>query len=104
VCLRCRDLQAAGASEDDGPLDEDDDESPCALEEGTGYWRQRRGVQEWVPLLVEPEPEVVEDPDIQECAYRNCGAWFVVRRPGHLYCSEKCQHAAAYIQRAGVAA
>ena len=79
-----------------------DDESPLALEEGTGYWRQRRGTKEWVPLLIEQEPKpeaVVEDPDVRKCTYGGCGVRFVVRGPDHRYCSERCRDAAARDRR-----
>lgn len=74
-----------------------DDESPWDL--GKGYWRRRRGTKEWVPLLVEPKPEVIDDPDARACVYGGCGIWFVVRRPDQRYCSERCRDAAAYARR-----
>lgn len=76
---------------------ENDSESPWDL--GKGYWRRRRGIREWVPLLVEPKAEVPEDPNVHACVYGGCGIWFVVRRSDQAYCSERCRDAAAYDRR-----
>lgn len=71
-----------------------DAESPWDL--GEGYWRQRRGTKEWVPLLpVEDEAELLREE-------RTCRGCPIVFRPRHnlqRYHDTKCRERADYRRR-----
>lgn len=85
-----------------------DTESPWDLEPysrsetiSRGYWRQRRGIKEWVPLIASaPEPMTGDE---RRC--KGCPGMF---RPGHAlqrYCTRQCSKRARYQRvkdRAGV--
>jgi hypothetical protein len=76
-----------------------DTESPWDLQphshsesNAAGYWRQRRGTKEWVPLLVE---ELVLEPGERAC--QGCGEAF---KPSHglqRYHSGQCRKRVAYL-------
>lgn len=74
------------------------DESPWDLEVAGGYWRRTRGIQEWVPLLVE-EQVTPPDDEVRECGFGGCGVWFVQRKATQNYCSERCQKASYHARR-----
>lgn len=75
-----------------------DTESPWDLQPyapgehiSSGYWRLRRGVKEWVPLLVEEKASIPDPKDegLYECEH--CGVWYVRRNDRQMYCGERCK-------------
>jgi hypothetical protein len=96
ICARCKDLQAAGEVVVTATSTRESDESPWALE--AGYWRNRRGIKEWVPLLAETPEMATYGRNARRCDYVNCKAWFKPTHRGHAYCTATCRSAASYIR------
>lgn len=76
-----------------------DDESPWSLE-GLGYWRQRRGAKEWVPLLpIEDERKTPVQPSAPKRACLGCDTFFHPQHNLQRYHDERCRNRADYRRR-----
>lgn len=81
-----------------------DAESPWSLE-GMGYWRQRRGAKEWVPLLpTEGERPTPAEPTAEKRECRGCDALFYPQHHLQHYHDNRCRNRADYRRRSAMKA